>query len=257
MRSVSSTKKRDRKRRRGAEESTAASAAAVGFLVGEDVNLAPRPKPLRPWRRVHLIPRILKRDIRRDFPTMIINVYNSNDTELVRKFFRTYSVGSCHMNSYAETEEVTSEFIRRLDGLEKILGVLFVSMLSCPDSIVRLLDARIKQHLDREGSQLIMTGRVQGTRIKEFVVETLDEDQKVNHVPLRVWDHLLTTGEKLNTLMKKAGFSSDLSGLNDIITPYKIDFILDITYWLDNDHRIYRMDMKGVAFEEFEADRMC
>eukprot|EP01039_Chlorochromonas_danica_P011645 gene11645-13060_t len=40
------------------------------------------------------------------------------------------------------------------------------------------------------------------------------------------------------------------------ITPYEIDFILDITYWLDNDHRIYRMDIKSVAFEEFEADRL-
>eukprot|EP01039_Chlorochromonas_danica_P002837 gene2839-3097_t len=45
-------------------------------------------------------------------------------------------------------------------------------------------------------------------------------------------------------------------GLNVSITPYKIDFFVDMTYWLDNDHRIYRMDMKSVAFEEFEADKL-
>eukprot|EP00981_Chlorochromonas_danica_P002745 scaffold537_cov180-Ochromonas_danica.AAC.50 len=248
--------KRGRKRRRDSEESPAVSTAVVvDFPVSEDVNLAPRPKPLRPWRRVNPIPRILKRDIRRDIPIMITNVYNSNDTELVRKFFMTYSVGSCHMNSYAE-KEVSSELIRRLNGLDKILAVIFVYMLASPDNVVQLHEAQIKQHLDREGSQLIMTGRIQGTRIKDFAVEILDEDQKVHRVPLRVWDHLLTTGEKPNALMQNAGFSSDLSGLNVSITPYKIDFFVDMTYWLDNDHRIYRMDMKSVAFEEFEADKL-
>eukprot|EP00981_Chlorochromonas_danica_P001668 scaffold369_cov177-Ochromonas_danica.AAC.1 len=253
--SMSMKEKRGRKRRRDTEKTSTTSTAAVDFPVGEDVNLAPRPKPLRTWRRVHPIPRILKRDIRRDIPIMITNVFNSNDTELVRKFFITYSVGSCQMNSYAE-KEVRSEFICRLNGLDKILALMFGNMLASPDYVAHLREAQIKQHLDREGSQLIMTWRVQGTRIKDFVVETLDEDQKVQPVPLRVWDHLLASGEKLDTLMQKAGFSSDLARPNAGITPYEIDFILDITYWLDNDHRIYRMDIKSVAFEEFEADRL-
>eukprot|EP00981_Chlorochromonas_danica_P001179 scaffold262_cov164-Ochromonas_danica.AAC.3 len=247
--SMSTKEKRGQKRLRDTEESPAVFAVAVGFHVGEDVNLVPRPKPLRSWRRVHPIPRIFKKDIRRDIPIMITNVFNSNDTELLSRFFMTYSVGSCHMNSYAE-KEVNSEFIRRLNGLDMILAVMFVTMLASPDNVVRLLGAQIKRHIHREGSQLIVTGRVQGTRIKEFVVETLDVDQKVHRVPLRVWDHLITTGEKVDTLMKNSGSSPSFPELHFNITPYKIDFILEITYWLDNDHRIYRMDMKSVAFEE-------
>eukprot|EP00981_Chlorochromonas_danica_P011676 scaffold4209_cov160-Ochromonas_danica.AAC.3 len=242
--------KKANKRKRVVEESCSDSVSpstptstltsnALDFPVGDDVNLAPRPKSRRAWRRVNPLPRILKRDIRRDFPTMMMNAFNSCD---------------------AQTEDgprFCKHPIRRLDGLNQILSVISGCMGSCPDFVVRLKDARIKQHLNREGSQLVLTCRAQGTRVEDYMVELLDENNALRKIPVRLWDNLLMSGEKLETVLAAGGgllpdaISVDRHKAS--IKPYEVDSISQMTYWLDNDNRIYRMDVEGFSVDNYES----
>eukprot|EP00981_Chlorochromonas_danica_P011678 scaffold4209_cov160-Ochromonas_danica.AAC.5 len=239
------------------------TSTAVDFTVGSDVNLAPRTKSRRDWRRVNPLPRILKRDIRRDFPTMMMNVFNSRDAQTVCTFFMNFSVGSCHMNSYLREEgQERPDFgkipIRRLDGLNQILSVMSGCMGSCPDFAMRLKDAKIKQHLNRAGSQLVLTCRAQGTRVEDYMMELLDENQILRKIPVRLWDSLLMSGEKLETVLAAGGGLSFDALCSDMRTnstnSYEVDIISVMTYWLDNDNRIYRLDMEGVARVEASCD---
>eukprot|EP00981_Chlorochromonas_danica_P011677 scaffold4209_cov160-Ochromonas_danica.AAC.4 len=260
--------KKSKKRKRVVEEScsdstspstptSTSTSTAVDFPVGNDVNLAPRPKSRRAWRRVNPLPRILKRDIRRDFPTMMMNVFNSCDAQTVCTFFMNFSVGSCHMNSYLKEDGPSFGKIpiRRLDGLNQILSAMSRCMGACPDFVMHLKDARIKQHLNREGSQLVLTCRTQGTRVEDYMVELLDENQILRKIPVRLWDNLLMSGEKLETVLAAGGglsfdaLCSDTASTNS----FEVDIISEITYWLDNDNRIYRMDVEGFSVDKYES----
>eukprot|EP00981_Chlorochromonas_danica_P001741 scaffold376_cov164-Ochromonas_danica.AAC.3 len=257
--------KKSCKRKRVVEESCSdraspstptSTSTAVDFPVGDDVNLAPRPKSRRAWRRVNPLPRILKRDIRRDFPTMIVNVFNSCDAQMACTFFMNFSVGSCHMNSYLKEEG--SRFcklpIRRLDGLDQIMSAMSGCMVSCPDFVVRLKDAKIKQHLNREGSQLILTCHAQGTRVEDYMVELLDENQILRKIPARLWDNLLMSGKKIETVLTAGGLSlDDLSSDTTSTKVSEVDMISQIIYWLDNDNRIYRMDVECFSVDKYES----
>eukprot|EP01039_Chlorochromonas_danica_P005810 gene5810-6398_t len=37
------------------------------------------------------------------------------------------------------------------------------------------------------------------------------------------------------------------------IKPYEVDSISQMTYWLDNDNRIYRMDVEGFSVDNYES----
>eukprot|EP01033_Poteriospumella_lacustris_P004687 gene4688-3360_t len=60
-----------------------------------DTHKRPKKRRLRPNRKyksVVAIPRLFKRDIRRFYATMLANVHNSHDHNLLAAFFRTYAV---------------------------------------------------------------------------------------------------------------------------------------------------------------------
>eukprot|EP00981_Chlorochromonas_danica_P011675 scaffold4209_cov160-Ochromonas_danica.AAC.2 len=244
--------KKANKRKRVVEESCSDSASpstptststststTVDNPVGDDVNLAPRTKSRRDWRRVNPLPRILKRDIRRDFPTMIVNVFNSCDAQM------------------EEGPSFGKHPIRRLDGLDQILSAMSGCVGSCPDFVMQLKDARIKQHLNRAGSQLVLTCHARGTRVEDYMVELLDENQILRKIPVRLWDSLLMSGEKLETVLAAGGglsFDALCSDMHAVSTkPYEVDIISQMTYWLDNDNRIYRMDVEGFSVDKYES----
>eukprot|EP01039_Chlorochromonas_danica_P005808 gene5808-6396_t len=61
--------------------------------------------------------------------------------------------------------------------------------------------------------------------------------------------------------------STDSSGLSLVVSEkknmrtnstnsYEVDIISVMTYWLDNDNRIYRLDMEGFSVDKYESLRM-
>eukprot|EP01039_Chlorochromonas_danica_P005809 gene5809-6397_t len=56
--------------------------------------------------------------------------------------------------------------------------------------------------------------------------------------------------------------STDSSGLSLVVSEkqntastnsFEVDIISEITYWLDNDNRIYRMDVEGFSVDKYES----
>lgn len=83
---------------------------------GQLTALKPRFRTSR--RRINLFPRIIKKDIRRDYAAMFTNVLNTVDQVLMGKFMNTYCVNSVKMIDYAKLPQNVDRFpVLTVDGV--------------------------------------------------------------------------------------------------------------------------------------------
>eukprot|EP00981_Chlorochromonas_danica_P012458 scaffold4964_cov248-Ochromonas_danica.AAC.4 len=203
-------------------------------IMDDDVDLVLKPKSRRAWRRAHPIPRILKRDVRRDFPMMITNVLNSGDNQILGRFFTSHCAHSCDMSSVDK-----GNACGRDSSLLRIHG---------------LNESYIKQYLDKAGCQLIVTSRIRGTRVRDFL-QTMAQTN----------NNFIVLSNDFDEFIK--GWSPDYSsnGVCQHLTEYTLDLIVATTYWLDNNNRIYRietecdnykMDNEGSCSSELSPEKL-
>jgi hypothetical protein len=127
------------------------------------------------------IPKILKRDIRRDIPRMIMNVLNSHDSNTIAAFFHHVCVPSCFYSDFtrpsnkteliSDTNSTASESSNDSDmpvnseTVNDLIDVLVVDMSVFPDLTVRLLKAGIVQSKDFKGSKVVLHCEMKGTKL--------------------------------------------------------------------------------------------
>lgn len=236
--------------------------------IGDDVNLAPLPKRRR-RARISEFPRILKRDVRREYSRLFVDAINSADEMAVQTFCESFCVQSVRMVTYAclsnkglqyalDKQCSASKFaLRSVNGVSTMIERIIGDMGRSPDMTCQIRDVEIRQRLNTPGSKLVIRARVQGTRISESLVEISPKDQPMYTIP-SLWYHRLLTGKL------PEGYPSvdaELNNANDIQTvfqtietqlskyklhfsPYQIDFCAKLSFFLDNDHRIYRFELE-------------
>eukprot|EP00981_Chlorochromonas_danica_P009012 scaffold2421_cov171-Ochromonas_danica.AAC.2 len=207
--------------------------------VKDEVDLAVKPKSRRFWRRAHPIPRILKRDVRRDFPVMITNVINSGDIPTVGRFFFSHFAHSCQLSSLNKGKVSQRDpSMVRIDGVHLIISMISGFLDATPDFVMRLNESHIRQHIDRAGCQLIISSRIQGTKVKDFL-QALAEANKNFVFISNDFNEVVKDGD-----LKSDGSSDSSSNLCQDMEAYTLDLITVTTYWLDNNNRIYRMEVE-------------
>jgi hypothetical protein len=117
-------------------------------------------------RRANPFPRVLKRDIRRDYGAMLINVLNSFDGDLTAKFFTQFCIQDCHkLDIFPEvTKDYNLPGFRRVDGLNQIVYHLLHDLSHIPDSVFCMKGSHIRQRSDITGSQVCVRVLFQGTK---------------------------------------------------------------------------------------------
>lgn len=139
-----------------------------------------------PKRGRYYIPRILKNDVRRHYGTMITNVFNTNNQEFVKSFFKCYGIPSFRMIlppldpaafTHLPPQLVQSTITPLIEGVslegDEWLHFhgMFTQVLS-PDQVFRLTDARLVTRVRDRCSILIMSTEMEFTRI--YDVNPLD-----------------------------------------------------------------------------------
>jgi len=206
--------------------------------IGDDVNMGPRAKR-RKRRRVSQFPRILKRDIRRDISFMFANVMNSGDQSFIASFLNQFCVSSCRSVDYARSSFLPEKVpIKRIEGLPNIVHRVGSELQLIPDFVYRVTESQIEQRLDKPGSKVIMHAHIQGTKLLEPLVHFVDDQNVHRTIPHIFYDALTTAGRVAST--------NSASTFTLRTAPYDLNVLGVITFSLDNDHRIYRM--------EFECD---
>lgn len=145
-----------------------------------------RPKRKRPKRKKNFIPRVIKSDIRRHYSTMITNVINANNHELLKSFFHSYAIPTFRMNtrqidpaSYAHLpQEVVqnniAKFVKGIsfNGEEWLKFHSLVNNMISPDQVLRLRDVRLVTRLNDHRSVIVMSVDVELSHI--FEVDPLE-----------------------------------------------------------------------------------
>eukprot|EP00981_Chlorochromonas_danica_P009011 scaffold2421_cov171-Ochromonas_danica.AAC.1 len=218
----------------------------------------------KPRPRVSPFPRILKRDIRRDYSTMYINVINSADSGLVTSFLETFCVDKCRMVDYYKPEENLPGKVPVLEltKLADITKRMQLQLSAAPDCVIRLQDAHIWQHLYEMGSKVVMYIRLQCTALAETMMEFEDLQGVRHEMPSFVYQAMVREGkippESLSTVRRASPKSSSI--LSPIqpsvlghynhtarsVTPYVMDIMGKITLSLDDENRIYGMEFEGM-----------
>jgi hypothetical protein len=112
-------------------------------------------------------PRILKRDVRRDYAVMLTNVLNAADENLLAKFLNRYAMNSCQYVDCFPDENINYQpFVRYAQGIDAIVYRLIQDFSSIPDFVIRLLNSHIIQRHDtKEGSQIVCNVEFSGTKM--------------------------------------------------------------------------------------------
>eukprot|EP00981_Chlorochromonas_danica_P005642 scaffold1160_cov174-Ochromonas_danica.AAC.42 len=214
-----------------------------------EVDIRPRSLPTRSWRRKSLIPRIPKRDFRRDFPLMLANVSNSFDFKMYASFCRSTLFSSCCMIDYKTSPGGLMQPIYQLCGVESIIDFFVERYSSTPDTIFDMKCAQIKQYLYKGGSEITINAHIRGTRIREVLINVKDEKNRVHTVSCVAYAALLTGRGVISSMPLSEALSiiSSPQCWADFkldINPYEVNLRISFTYFLDNSNRIYKLEKR-------------
>lgn len=119
--------------------------------------------------------RILKRDVRRTYAQMYLNVMNSGDISLILAYFQRFYDQNCtmiRMVQVTENGDIRQKDIVHTCGRD-LIALHFASIVeSIPDLVCQWRDASIRQHFGSSGSEVILEASFKGTR---FYNLNLDE----------------------------------------------------------------------------------
>jgi len=199
--------------------------------------------------RLNLFPRILKRDIRRSYASMLVNVMNSFDVEMMVKFFSAFCLRSCYLFDDStealavEPVRPVNSVFRRVRGPEHIALHLLRGMDLVPDCIIRLIGAEILQTANHSGSKIVCRVQIDGTKLFTYAVATSDNHQTVLYeaeTQAAVFQRLRLLGGAAAALRMQ-----DITQYFQKIAshqPLSVQFMATITLHLDEENRIYRLD---------------
>lgn len=129
-------------------------------------NIAPKSKHKK-RKRPYYVPvnglvRIVKRDIRRDYATMLINVYNSGDEAFVEKFLNQICIPNCQTVRFSYLSGKFNKPCRKYsDGIKTMIAQMKEVFDSFSDFTIKLQNAHIYRRSDMIGSKVIMDTEMQ------------------------------------------------------------------------------------------------
>jgi hypothetical protein len=126
------------------------------------VKLPDRRKRVNPAFLPHI--RILKKDIRRTYGEMFVNVVNLHDPALLRKFLHEFCVPLCRFDFIPN---IAVGRIRRI-GLPEILFAMIQSQIKMPDGVSSLFNVSIHVPLLQPRSKIVGKLSFHGTRLYEI-----------------------------------------------------------------------------------------
>jgi hypothetical protein len=151
------------------------SSLSNGYYSSDDFDAQPLKKKKRDRsnRRLHPFPRIVKNDIRRMYPNMLLNVLNAVDFALLTDFFGEFGVQHCVMiDNFPGTKQLSMSWCRSIIGTDSIVKYLgsWIRPAQCliPDFAVTLRSAAIRQYLKRQESAVECNITYSATVMFEF-----------------------------------------------------------------------------------------
>jgi hypothetical protein len=118
------------------------------------------------------LPKIMKNDLRRYYPSMFMNTINSAEFRNIQSYFHTYMAGPC---GFVATHQVNKEIgiPDRLAtaGPRLMSHYLLGCFVQYPDMVLSMKDSRIVTNVGCAGSKIVMDMEVCATKIYDLEVQ--------------------------------------------------------------------------------------
>lgn len=126
---------------------------------------------------VNSLPRILKRDIRREYARMLTNVYNSADEELVDKFFNHFCVPSFQSVLYTKNSSKSRPAIKFTHGIKPSIIRTVEGISNIPDIIFQIQQTQIIRKDEYTGCSISIS---MGVNCTPLFVQECEENININ-----------------------------------------------------------------------------
>jgi len=178
--------------------------------------------------------RILKRDVRRTYAQMYLNVMNSGDISLTVAYFQRFYDQNCTMSRLMQVNE--NGQIRKTDMSQTygrdLIALHFASLVeSIPDLVCQWRDASIRQHLNSSGSEVILEASFKGTRFYNLNTDELKA---------AVEKYQQQTARKEHVMMQ---ILQDSSMYLKMVDPMHFTSIGQVTMFLDENNCIQSLEI--------------
>lgn len=121
-------------------------------------------KRKKSYNRVNPLPRILKRDLRRDYGSMLINTYNSANPDQVSAYFRLFAVPNCtFVGYYPAAARVGCSNLRSARTVQGVIDSINHDVGLIPDFTLRIMRTEILQRQGIPGCKIIIECTMKGT----------------------------------------------------------------------------------------------
>eukprot|EP00981_Chlorochromonas_danica_P010083 scaffold3044_cov176-Ochromonas_danica.AAC.1 len=208
-----------------------------------DVDLRPPRK-----RRVRRLdnspfPKIVKTDIRHRLSSMYINVMNSANHLLMESFYKRFCVDCCQVVEALDDYNYHPMLLGMepivLNGLSNLVNLTKSIVPFLPDSILQLERSYIIHGLHSPGSKIVMKTKCSATVLKQAFVELQDAENNRHLMPFFMTERLKKAGK----VPENCTFHlNPASARNE-----SLEICGDTIFWLDNNNRIYRIEIRGKA----------
>lgn len=174
--------------------------------------------------------RIIKRDIRRRYSEIMLNVVNSHDVHFLKSYFEMFTspIVECFDEDAPQSIYDHYRWPKYSRGYQRILEAMTMSYQLFPDAVYYLEDIRISVAMYEHGSRL--SAKLKCKRTQVFDAQ------------------FLTTGDEFNDNEKHPAYE-----LVQLETPVINELEGHFTMWLDEYHRIERVRL---TFDRFSLTPM-
>lgn len=211
------------------------------------------------------IPRLLKRDLRRQFPLMMVNVFNSHDFPLIRSFFLTFGSRDIVLkknpltlefktnNRNNELFHVKDDGQWMLSGAQWIIYHWYILSRINPDQVIRLEETTIHTSSVSSKSKISFVIEVDFTRIYDieddkFVdnifnfLRSLEASHQPSIQPDSAMSQTRNFLDPFDYYMRKTGASMPL-----LVTPQSIRMRAKAAYYFDEEKHIEMVEIADAA----------
>ncbi len=166
--------------------------------VGDDIRvpLPPKRRKRKSTKRRSNKPafypeiRILRRDIRRKYAFMLMNVMNSCDCLLLSQFLKEFAVPHFEAREeIAKNLEIKLIRMKVIHGQDQFVKFLAMNFTMMPDGIFRMSEVKVCQTLNTSGSRIVLRGLMVGTMLYEVRKSSTNDEKKEespSYLPLQL-----------------------------------------------------------------------
>jgi len=218
---------------------------------------------------VSSMPRILKRDIRREYGMMMTNVMNSGDYNLVKQFYRQFFSPNFQSITKADSHDCTP-IVKISVGIDHAAYFIGRAFETIPDLAVQLQNTQIIRKQHETGSVVKLTLQANITPLfTPEAIQLTDQEKDIhrNMIHYSYGEHLETAWVEKNIdsfCMPSSSFSKTMEFIDHtagrklqlepclicqaisekyVQTPQSVALPVELQMYLDEQHRAYRMEI--------------